>query len=308
MRSTLFITAAAILLTTYLWLDDPIESQEPQDRVRSTTPASTSAVPKARPPFQPFSTLPPSSDPPPGLSNPYPRDQAHLTPSPSTPPAANPPAPRIAAPPIPVDPRWEEIASRPTLTHAKPIYINVASSQPDRDFEDDDTRWKRGTLTLQGSFSYYPLYNPSLTAMARVTLAASMNCEHAKGILYYRDLTQQVEWLSSEFSFDAQTTCATEQEQLNELSTRFNADISGVYIPLIFPLTGSHFGIAPQSGLFNLRFVSGELTNVSQSAVKICLVFQDGAYVDYRLPQNPQNWSVMPQCTFLNSFTLQRNL
>lgn len=310
MRSALFITAAAILLIAYLWLDQPIDSPEQQGQARSTAPTPTPAAPKASRPFQPFSALPPSNDPPPGLSGPYPHDPEPVIPIPVSDTPAVPPVPRMAASTIPVDPRWEEIASSPTFTQAKPIYIGVVGSQSPAGFNQDDTDWQRGTLTLQGSYSYQPLYSPSPTATARITIAATLNCRRAKGILYFRDQDQRVEWLSSEFPFDdAETYCAIEQEQLDELATRFRADIAGSYTPLTTPLIDDDSGtIQQQIGWFNLRLTSGETAYSSQSAVKLCLVLRGGGYADYVLPPNARNASAMSRCAFLHSFTLQRNL
>lgn len=301
MRIALYITAAALLLMTYFWLDSPIDSSEPPDQAR---PAPTQAAPKVSRPFPSLSALLPANDSPSGVNNPTPQPPEHTLPAPQAPTANR--LPSLPALPFPADPRWQEIAANPTQPETKSVYIGIVDPQAERIKSKRDD-WKYGSVTLQGGYSYYPIYSAAPNAISRVTITATMDCQSAGGVLYFRDIEQRVEWLSSKFPFDAKTLCVTKQEQLDALTAGFNLDITESYAPLTTPLINDDLGML-QDGQFNLSFISNEASNTSQSAIKICLVLQGGSYAYYQLPPNRRTPSAMPQCAFLDNFTLQRNL
>jgi hypothetical protein len=172
-----------------------------------------------------------------------------------------------------------------------------AETQPPRSAEPFER--EEGTLTLQGMFGYR-LDDAKTPERSRVTVAGTLDCKAGKGTFSYRDTARRVEWLSSQFAFDAANVCFTDRQNLDALVNRFTATIAGVYSPLTMDVTQQ----VGEDGRFDIRFISTDGAGTTLRSPVFCVALHGGAYAGYSVPTGA---GAIPGCVVLDSFTIQRN-
>jgi hypothetical protein len=212
-----------------------------------------------------------------------------------TPPYWRQPRPPVEQPAeVPIDPD-----ARMTLFSMGPASTKPADEMPARP-DGDRLERERGTLTLQGTFGY-KLEASKTGERSRVTVAGTLDCKEGRGTLSYRDTARRIDWLSSQFAFDAPSVCFADRENLDALVNRFTASIAGVYSPLTLDPVTQQMG---ESGRFDIRFISTDAAGSPLRSAIFCVALHGGAYASYRVPASAGG---IPGCVVLDSFSIQRN-